>query len=403
MKPCYDINFYDLRLTDKNQRHMTEYMIDRTMIMFKWDGLPSTIPYRSLELFFQTQGFVLGKEHEGKVYVYYGGLGGKPDQVYRPTIATIANPAQRFDGQFPIIWEVTEDSPKNGAVIGLNDPLLKGLLPIHEKYASQIADNELTIWMTDILTRAPWLLSAEDGQTKAEAQQFIDDIFAGKLSAVQSEAFFEHLKADMLSNGNHQSLGALMQLHQYYKAGWFNELGLNAMQNQFKKEAISDSEQQMNKDVLTPLCDAMLKCRKEWAENMNEYFADILEDEITVDYDSAWFDNEIEEKAIIMDMVNNDDIENNSSNNNDDNVPDGDNNSDVSDDILSGDDRGEVTGDGTEEQTTEEGNGTEESSDVETGNIDEIEEKLDDIEEKLDEVLDEIEDDKEGEDEQEQE
>lgn len=300
-KKCYDINFYNLKDKKQNTMDMVEYQLDRTMAMFKWDNLPDSIPERSLELFLQTQGFVLLTKHNDELCIYYGGLGGEPDYLYRPTIATIANPAQRFDAQLPILWDMPdENTPENAAVICLNDPLLKGMLPIHQKYASQLSENELTIWLTDILCRMPWLLSAQDDKTKASAEELLRNIFDGKLGVVTDSAFLEGVKEHVLNNNQHQSLGALMQLHQYYKASWYNELGLNAMQNQFKKEAISDSEQQMNTDVLTPLIDIMLKSRQDFCERVNALYGT----EISVDFNSAWKDNEIEEEAAIEEIEN---------------------------------------------------------------------------------------------------
>lgn len=294
-KRVYDINFYDLKDKKQNTKDMVEYQLDRTLSMFKWKNLPKTIPGRSLELYLQTNGFVLLTKHNDEYCIYYGGLGGEPDYLYRPTIATIANPAQRFDAQLKIAWEVDEDTPEDAAVICINDPLLKGLLPIHQKYASQLAENELTLWLTDILTRMPWLLSAQDDKTKKSAELLLSNIFEGKLGVVTDSAFLDGIKEHVLNNSNHQSLAALMQLHQYYKASWFNEVGLNAMQNQFKKEAISDSEQQMNTDTLTPLIDIMLANREDFCERVNQLYGL----DISVELNSAWKDNEIEEEASI--------------------------------------------------------------------------------------------------------
>lgn len=294
----YDIDFYDIRNKTENVRDMVDYDINRIMAMFKWENLPITIPQRSLEMYLMFNGFVLLTKHNDDYCIYYGGLGGEPDYLYRPTIATIANPYQKWDAQLHIIWEVNEDSPENGVIIGLNDPMMKGLIPLLKKYNSLISENELTLWLTDILTRAPWLLSADNDKDNAAANEFIKNIFDGKMSSVQNSPFLEGIKNFALNNSNHQSLGALMQLHQYYKASKFNDLGLNAMQNQFKKEAISDSEQQMNTDTLTPFIDIMLECRKEFCEKVNEFYGL----DISVELASAWKDNEIENEAMLEAM-----------------------------------------------------------------------------------------------------
>lgn len=360
-KRIYDINFYDLKDKKQNTKDMVEYQLDRTLSMFKWKNLPKTIPERSLELYLQTNGFVLLTKHNDEYCIYYGGLGGEPDYLYRPTIATIANPAQRFDAQLKIAWEVDEDTPEDAAVICINDPLLKGLLPIHQKYASQLAENELTLWLTDILTRMPWLLSAQDDKTKKSAELLLSNIFEGKLGVVTDSAFLDGIKEHVLNNSNHQSLAALMQLHQYYKASWFNEVGLNAMQNQFKKEAISDSEQQMNTDTLTPLIDIMLANREDFCERVNQLYGL----DISVELNSAWKDNEIEEEASIEALG------------------DGETDTELSENEIEETPNEETTDEETlndnEEQSEEE---TTDNTDIKV-----VEETFENFEEKLDEVI----------------
>lgn len=360
-KRVYDINFYDLKDKKQNTKDMVEYQLDRTLSMFKWKNLPKTIPERSLELYLQTNGFVLLTKHNDEYCIYYGGLGGEPDYLYRPTIATIANPAQRFDAQLEIAWEVDEDTPEDAAVICINDPLLKGLLPIHQKYASQLAENELTLWLTDILTRMPWLLSAQDDKTKKSAELLLSNIFEGKLGVVTDSAFLDGIKEHVLNNSNHQSLAALMQLHQYYKASWFNEVGLNAMQNQFKKEAISDSEQQMNTDTLTPLIDIMLANREDFCERVNQLYGL----DISVELNSAWKDNEIEEEASIEALE------------------DGETDTELSENEIEGTPNEETT----DEETLNDNEKQSEEETTENTDIKVVEETFENFEEKLDEVI----------------
>lgn len=296
-KPIYDINLYNIKNKSENVRDMVEYMFDRTLTMFRWNNLPKFIPQRSLEMFLQYNGFVfLTDKPDGELRIFYGGLGGEPDYLYRPSIATIANPYLKYDAQLKINWDNSniEDSE---CVIGLNDYLLRGLLPINQKYATEIAENEISMWVGNILTRTPWVLSAQDSKTKESAKEFIENIFNGQLSIIQENIgqFFEGVKEHQLSTSQTYNLGGLVQLHQYYKSEWFNQLGLNAMQNGMKKEAISDSEEQMNQDILKPFIDTMLECRKDFCERVNEKYGT----DISVEYDSAWEENEKELEATL--------------------------------------------------------------------------------------------------------
>ena len=90
--------FLDFDFADKSActRQHVAYMLDRTQSMFRWDGLPDTIPSRALELFLQTNGNVCFYKHSGDLYVFTGGMGGEPDVYYMPTVYTIANPALKL-------------------------------------------------------------------------------------------------------------------------------------------------------------------------------------------------------------------------------------------------------------------------------------------------------------------
>ena len=81
----------------------------------------------------------------------------------------------------------------------------------------------------------------------------------------------------------------LIESMQYYKASFFNELGLNANYN-MKRESINSGESQLNNDALLPLIDDMLNNRKRCAEEVNKRFGT----HITVGFASSWEDNQIE-------------------------------------------------------------------------------------------------------------
>ena len=87
----------------------------------------------------------------------------------------------------------------------------------------------------------------------------------------------------------------MIEYHQYLKAGLYNDIGLNSNYN-MKREAIMSNETKLNDDALHPLIDTMLACRKEAAEEINRLFGT----EITVEFNSAWEDNEKENEAVMQ-------------------------------------------------------------------------------------------------------
>ena len=81
------------------------------------------------------------------------------------------------------------------------------------------------------------------------------------------------------------------------KASWFNELGLNANYN-MKREAITSNESQLNDDMLLPLIDDMMNCRKLWIDEVNEMFGTNW----SIDWASSWEDN-IEETELAQEIM----------------------------------------------------------------------------------------------------
>ena len=257
------------------------YMLNRTQSMFKWEGLPDTIPQRNLELLIQCNGCAAIYRHNRELYAFSGGLGGEPNPYYMPTIFTIANPALKLS----VNAEIDKD-----CIIVPNDAMYLGLLPLFSKYATSLTENELSIMVALINSRIPALISSDnDGATKS-AEKYISDIKDGKLGVIASQAFFDGIKTQPYgATSNSNTITNLIESQQYIRATWFNDLGLNANYN-MKRESINSGESQLNDDALLPLIDNMLECRKIAVEKINAMF----DTSISVDLASAWKDNEIE-------------------------------------------------------------------------------------------------------------
>lgn len=275
---CFD---YDPKKKNKVTRQQMKYMFNRTQSMFKWEGLPETIPARILELYLQTNGNTCYYEHEGKLYVFTGGLGGEPSVYYMPTIYTIANPALNLSKNLKIDEE---------CVVMANDSMYMGLVPLFAKYATQITETELSIQIATINSRIAELIAAPDDRTKQSAEKYLKDIKDGTQGVIAENAFLDGIRTKPYgTTGNTNVITNLIELNQYQKASWFNELGLNANYN-MKRESLNSNESQLNNDALLPLIDDMLKMRQIGAEKVNAMFGT----NISVSLASSWEDNQIE-------------------------------------------------------------------------------------------------------------
>ena len=264
----YDFNDKELAV-----RNYIAYMLDRTQRIFEYKGLPDTVPQRMLEFLLQVNGYACFGECNGELYAFYGGLGGEPDAYYRPTVCVVANPFLKFNKTFKI---------DKDCVIMRNDSLLYGLLPLFSRYATAMAENDISFRLSSVNTRIEFLLSAPDDATKAAAEKFLKDIEEGKQGVIASNEFLEGIKAQEVGRSM-RTFTDLIEYQQYLKASWFNEIGLNANYN-MKREKLSTTESQMNNDALLPLVEDMLEQRRLACEKINEMFGT----DISVEFASSW-------------------------------------------------------------------------------------------------------------------
>lgn len=274
------VEHYDFSCKEKCTSQHIAYMINRTQSMFKWENLPDTIPERIVELYLQLNGNICFYEYNDKLYIFTGGLGGTPDVYYMPSIYTIANPALGISKNLKIDDE---------CIVIPNDSMYIGLYPLFSRYASALTETELSIKLATINSRIVDLISAPDDRTKASAEQYLKDIADGKPGVIAENAFLEGIKAQPYGNTGNRVITDLIELEQYFKASWFNELGLNANYN-MKRESINSGESQLNNDALLPLIDNMLRCREIGVEKVNSKFGT----NIRVSLASSWEDNQIE-------------------------------------------------------------------------------------------------------------
>lgn len=281
-------NFSDKKTSVNNY---IKYMLARTQSMFKYDNLPDTIPQRMLELYLQSKGNCVITKVDGELYALVGGLGGEPDAYYRPTLYTVANPFLKFNK----VLKINED-----CVLIYNDSLMTGLMPMFSRYATQLVENDISMNIADINSRIISLISATDDRTRTSAEQYLKNVTEGKLGIIADNSLIndDSIKAQVFGNSSSSdTIKNLIEYHQYIKASWFNDLGLNANYN-MKREAINSSESALNDDALLPLIDDMLKCRKDAVDKINEMYGT----NITVSLNSSWEDN-VKELELEQDIM----------------------------------------------------------------------------------------------------
>lgn len=275
-------------------------MLNRTNQMFEYTGLPETIPKETLELYLQINGHCCITEVGGDLFALPGGLGGPPDPYYRPTLYIAAIPGLRdgdhsFSKSMKISNHLDPFSPAHytgECILIKNDTLMEGMLYMLARYATQLTENDISIRSAQINARAHVNITAETDSEAVSARAYLSALEAGKLEIIMGKAMMDSLNVQNISMNSANVIIQLIELQQYLKASWYNEIGLNANFN-MKREYQSEEELQANTDVLLPLVDNMLECRKLAIEAVNKKYGT----SISVDKNSSW-ENKQQERDV---------------------------------------------------------------------------------------------------------
>lgn len=270
----------DMLLKDKEALVFFHYnmALTKTLKMFEYKGLPDTIPYRELEKILQLNSFAYWLKKDNKLYVFFGGLGGRPDEYYRPTDFIVANPYLKF-------YKVVKVNDEG--VLMWNDYAHLGMALMIRRYAELMAECDITLRFGLINSRLVSILTAMNDTAKASAEALLEDIEEGrKLGVIMGESILDDngdVKVYDYRKAQANDIKDVMELQQYLKASFWNDIGIQANYN-MKREAINGNEAGMNEESLKPFVDDMLECRREALKKINEQF----DTNITVEFSSSW-------------------------------------------------------------------------------------------------------------------
>ena len=282
------------------------YLLTRLQRMFQYKNLPDTIPHEILDRYLFEFGIACITEVEGKLYVFSGNLGGPQDVYYRPTQFIISNPhikknGEIFSANVPVfetnVHDVGQPTEVQGVLIR-NDTDWQGLHPLLSRYAYLMAENILTLRTADVMLRIIALLTASTDKERQASLEYLKSIEKGELGVIGESSFHEGVEMQSPPSNNGSYLTQFIEYQQYLKGSFYNEIGLSANYN-MKREAIGKGESTLDEDALLPLCDNMLKTRREDLSKVNEMFGTNIE----VEFSSSWLENRIEALSALQSMV----------------------------------------------------------------------------------------------------
>lgn len=253
------------------------YNMDKLQQVFTYANLPDTIPSSELEKLLLKSGHCFITKVNGELYAFVGGFSGEPDVYNNPRFYTVTNVALNLSETY----EIGVDG-----VLIKNDFNMMGLLPLLKRYGSLMVEADISMNTATILSRISMLISASDDKTKASAELFLSKIINGDFSIIGENQFFDGVKLQTANVNNSRYISQYIELIQYYKASFLNEIGLNANFN-MKRERLNDNEVALNIDSIFPFVDNMFNERLKGIDEVNKMFGT----DIVVDYSSIWKTN----------------------------------------------------------------------------------------------------------------
>lgn len=255
-------DFYNPRDKLNNLWGIIADIFNKLGACIEYKGLESTKIYKpNLDRFLFTQGYAGIIEDKGELKCLFGTLQGEFDENYNYKFFRIDNPYAKINKTY----KVGED-----VAIIYNDSQHIGLMPLISKYAGLMVENELSIFLADIISRASYIITAEDSGAVKSADNFIEGLEAGKFSAILDEYLTGSLKTAPLSD-NRANFTYFIELESFLEASLYNHLGINANKDQ-KRESLASEEVRANNQQLLPFIDDLYECRREGFKEVSRIF-----------------------------------------------------------------------------------------------------------------------------------
>lgn len=246
------------------------------MVEFEWKGLPESVSARFLELTLYEKGAILFFVDEKPESEMYGNLIALPAtpygklNMYREPVAFTA-----------VSTDYNAIVDKKKGILCRNNYDRLPTDPTIRLFATRLYDIQRTIDVNIRAQKTPVILLTDENQRLT-----IEKIF--EMVDGNCPAIFGSKNIDLASLYRAINTGAPFiadKAAQHFEWQWnqaMSFLGINNA-NTMKKERLIVPEADANNQYVDMSASVMLSCRKQAAEQINDMFADYLEEEVTVD------------------------------------------------------------------------------------------------------------------------
>ena len=240
-------------------------------------------------------------DFNSRLYACIGNPGGEPDEYYKPTVFTIANPIlgskQVKDGKDGvIIYNTAIDA---FAYTGHSFVLSGGLYDLISQTATLLADNIISINCNQINSRVLAFVTADSESQAVAGEAILKRMYAGKPYQILRSDLIDKINVNPLNTSAVGSnITELVELHNYIIANFFQSIGIKS-NNIMKRERLINSEIDSQNDYLKISLLEILTSWQAGFDKINELYGT----DISVNLNPALLD-ELLEDSTSDEMVN---------------------------------------------------------------------------------------------------
>lgn len=225
-----------------------KWLLNKTAACFYITGLPKTINKTYLKTNLLLDGNIAITDFDGKLYACIGSQGGPPDEYYKGTVYTIANPVLGSKmakiGTDCIVVYNNELDQFTG------DCWISGLYELINQTATLLADNIVSISCCQINTRVQAMAVAESEGQALGAEIALKRLYAGQPYQVLRSDLIDKLTVNPINNtASGQNIAELVELHNYIISNYFQSIGVRS-NNIRKKSHVLQDEIDVQNDYL---------------------------------------------------------------------------------------------------------------------------------------------------------
>lgn len=275
----YPFKYQGVTNVQHNFNYYFDMLTNKCCNLFQWEGLPDTIDERALNLDLVLSGKVCWTKFNGELYALTGDVGGEPNVYYEPQEFIIANPilgskkvkirhrdgSQTVEGLDGILMA-------NSDVDQMSDRTAGGLFGLIYQYAGLLADNISSLNISQINGRISQIWTADNDALGRTAELILKDIYEGKPYKIIAQDMIDKVGVlPAAQTGQSNTLLNLMEIHQFFLAQFYSELGI-AAQGNLKRERINTAETELMTGSYDINIFNMLKNREEAVKQINTLF-----------------------------------------------------------------------------------------------------------------------------------